>query len=307
MSSAPPHRHGLVDLLLVSVAAWTLWTTTAVGGLLEHARAWAVGEPSHSTELSVFFESPIHRERLAQVIAGLEDTTWRSTAAPTYGFPEPFRTAAGLSLPAVSFERLDAEWTGDPEETLEQLAVSSTDRSRAIRRATAAGVGTPARYEAHRRFLPAAKRVEADKIVRPVMALGKLLDMTWPIRAEHRISSPYGMRTHPVTGVHKLHNGVDLAVPIGTAVHAIQSGTVAAIGEDQANGKYLVINHGHGVRTTYCHLDSRSVLRGEHVTKGHPIALSGNTGRSTGPHLHFTLRVGKRTVDPLPLRPRPAP
>mgnify|MGYP002007330784 CR=1 FL=1 len=82
---------------------------------------------------------------------------------------------------------------------------------------------------------------------------------------------------------------------------AAQAGTVR-VGEDRVSGRYVVIDHGHGVRTSYCHLDRIGVTKGQQVKPGDRIGLSGNTGRSTGPHLHFVVRIGRETVDPERLR-----
>ena len=97
----------------------------------------------------------------------------------------------------------------------------------------------------------------------------------------------------------------DLSVPLGTPVISAQAGTITVVGEGGANGKYVVVDHGFGVRTSYCHLSEWQVTKGQVVQRGDPIALSGNTGRSTGPHLHFNVKVAGELVDPLGLRREP--
>ncbi|TNE87439.1 MAG: M23 family metallopeptidase [Deltaproteobacteria bacterium] len=297
-------RLGLLDLGLVLLAAGAVWTHTPVGASLDYAVRRTLGYEVTAPSLTAYFMAPAKRELLERAIEDLGETTLIPTEAPENGFPQPYRTAAALVMPEVLPAELDEAWDGSPEATLEQLVLGEELRTRAVERARTAGLADAERYAVHRPFLPAAAARKADAKVEAAMALGKILDMQWPIAGEHRISSGYGMRTHPVTGVHKLHNGVDLAVPVGTPVLAIQDGKVAAIGEDQANGRFVVVDHGSNVRTSYCHLDEQLVKRGDVVTRGVLIAKSGNTGRSTGPHLHFTLRVGKKTVDPLPLKPR---
>jgi murein DD-endopeptidase MepM/ murein hydrolase activator NlpD len=207
---------------------------------------------------------------------------------------------------AAVLERLDEAWTGDPETTLEVVAIGEELRDRAIRRASAAGRADPERYRVHRTYLPQDAMVVADDAVDGVLAVALLLDLQWPVDVSSRISSGWGDRIHPISGERKFHNGVDLAVPVGTPVQAAQAGDVVVAAEDDRNGRYLVLEHGHGVRTAYCHLDELMVDKGNPFDRGKLIAMSGNSGRSTGPHLHFVVRVNGKTLDPLPLR-RTAP
>lgn len=118
-----------------------------------------------------------------------------------------------------------------------------------------------------------------------------------------RISSPYGPRTHPVTGeVGKMHTGVDFAVPQGTNIHAADSGTVIVAEWWSGYGNCVIIDHGGGVWTLYGHIREGgiNVKVGDRVDRGQVIAESGATGRVTGPHLHFEVRVDGKPVDPMP-------
>lgn len=125
------------------------------------------------------------------------------------------------------------------------------------------------------------------------------LDITWPVADGARVTSTFGMRVHPVFGDLRFHNGVDLAVPIGTPVLSAREGVVTRVTEDERSGRYVVIDHPGGVRTAYCHLSEVDVVEGQSVTRGQVFARSGNSGRSTGPHLHFVVRVDGRAIDPL--------
>ena len=107
-----------------------------------------------------------------------------------------------------------------------------------------------------------------------------------------RISSPFG----PRWGSH--HDGKDYAVPIGTPVKAAGGGRVVYVGWSSGYGNTVIIQHQQGMRTLYAHLNSFNVSSGQRVNRGQVIARSGNTGRSTGPHLHFEVRVNGRPVDP---------
>ena len=131
--------------------------------------------------------------------------------------------------------------------------------------------------------------------------------MSWPVYGA--ISSPYGMRVHPVTGVYKLHDGLDIAVGCGTPVRAASSGTVVQAGLVVGYGNQLVIDNGAmrgaGVATTYNHLMSFSAGPGARVSRGEVIAYSGGAegmygaGFSTGCHLHFGVYVNGATADPM--------
>jgi hypothetical protein len=120
----------------------------------------------------------------------------------------------------------------------------------------------------------------------------------WPLRGHPRVSSAFGMRHHPVFRERRFHNGIDLTAPIGTPVQAATDGRVLRASEDDKNGRYVVLMSPKTVRTAYCHLDEIKVSKGEHVQAGQIIGLTGNTGRSTGPHLHFGVWVDRTLVDP---------
>ncbi len=114
-----------------------------------------------------------------------------------------------------------------------------------------------------------------------------------------RFTSAYGWRIHPITGVRTFHDGIDIAAPTGTNVYAYTDGTVTTVGYDRYYGKYIVINHGGGLTTIYKHLSSYLVKLGDKVSVGQHIGEMGNTGFSTGSHLHFEVRVNGSTRNPL--------
>ncbi len=124
--------------------------------------------------------------------------------------------------------------------------------------------------------------------------------ITWALPIDYRrLSSVYGYRTHPVTGVkNKKHNGVDLTAAIGTPVYATRAGKVTFVGYDSSAGNYITIQHNNGYTSTYMHLDSFKVKKGDYVDMGQLIAKSGNTGGSTGPHLHFGIKKNGSWVNP---------
>jgi len=115
-----------------------------------------------------------------------------------------------------------------------------------------------------------------------------------------RLSSDYGMRTHPVLGGRRSHKGVDLAQPTGTPVYATADGLVSKAEPFSSYGNYIQIEHGGELQTRYAHLSGYAVAAGQQVTKGQLIGYVGSTGRSTGPHLHYEVRVAGEAVDPRP-------
>ena len=116
---------------------------------------------------------------------------------------------------------------------------------------------------------------------------------------ESRVTSEFGYRKDPFTGETRGHTGMDLAVPTGTPIRAALSGTVTAAAYDQGGyGYYIMIDHGNGLSTLYGHNSQLLAQVGQTVEAGDIISLSGSTGRSTGPHLHFEVRVNGQRTDP---------
>ncbi len=131
------------------------------------------------------------------------------------------------------------------------------------------------------------------------LTLSTAFTLAWPVPDLTEVTSPFGMRNHPILKGERLHTGIDLSVPEGTPIIAAGPGVVIRTGETRVNGRFLIIDHGHGVTTAYLHNVKVLVSEGQHVTAGTFVSLSGNTGRSTGPHLHYQLELSQRPVDPL--------
>ena len=108
-----------------------------------------------------------------------------------------------------------------------------------------------------------------------------------------RITSPFGMRRHPITGKMTMHHGVDYGAPVGTPVYAVAAGKVVEVKESPLNGKQVTINHADNTKTFYLHLNGFNVRPGTMVSARQRIASVGNTGRSTGPHLHLGIKSPK--------------
>lgn len=120
----------------------------------------------------------------------------------------------------------------------------------------------------------------------------------WPCPGYKRISDEYGNRMHPILGVEKFHNGLDMAASSGTPILAAYDGDVVAADYSGSMGNYIMINHGSGLYTIYMHCSALYVSKGQTVYKGQNIAAVGSTGRSTGPHLHFSVRLNGNYVSP---------
>lgn len=123
--------------------------------------------------------------------------------------------------------------------------------------------------------------------------------LSYEIPVKGRISSNFGTRFHPVDKVRKFHGGIDIAVPRGTTVGAATEGVVTFAGWRGGYGNLVIVQHPDGRETRYGHLDKLLVKEGDEVFTKQPIALSGSTGKSTGPHLHFEVRENGTAVNPL--------
>jgi len=154
------------------------------------------------------------------------------------------------------------------------------------------------KYDGERMDLTVVRNTTDDNFYTPE---GSSLDPAFarhPFEGNYRLSSNFNpRRLHPVTGRVSPHNGTDFAMPIGTPITAPANGRVERVGNHHAAGRYIVVRHDNGYRTRYLHLSQPLVSQGERVTMGDRIALSGNTGRSTGPHLHYEVIVNNTPVN----------
>ncbi len=135
---------------------------------------------------------------------------------------------------------------------------------------------------------------------RPLPNPTRLIPTGLPLRSEARLTSPFGYRPNPFGLGYEFHNGIDLAAPEGTPVYATAAGTVSQMGWNPVFGLMVLINHGNGLHTLYGHLSSAYVERGQPVEQGRLIGAVGSTGRSTGPHLHYTVYRYGLATDPWP-------
>jgi len=143
-------------------------------------------------------------------------------------------------------------------------------------------------------FIPGARMNREDL----KLALGELF--IYPLKGS-RLSSPFGWRNDPFTGVRSYHAALDLAAPLGTRVNAAMDGTVSATGYNGTYGNFIIMSHSGNYQTMYAHLTTILVKKGEHVNQGIQIGTVGTTGYSTGPHLHFAVFKNGKAVNPLDL------
>ncbi len=119
----------------------------------------------------------------------------------------------------------------------------------------------------------------------------------WPTRG--LITSEFGWRKDPISGVTEYHEGIDISAPSGTQVRAAAEGVVIEAGNDAGYGKAIVIDHGYGIVTRYAHLSKAYVVVGQRVKKGSVIGAVGSSGKSTGPHVHYEVRIDGVPVNPI--------
>ena len=114
-----------------------------------------------------------------------------------------------------------------------------------------------------------------------------------------RIASGFGLRMHPIYKILKMHKGMDFTAPIGTEIYATGDGVVERVGWVGGYGKTIMINHGFGYKTRYAHCSKYKCRKGQKVKRGDLIGFVGNTGQSTGPHLHYEVFKNKKQINPV--------
>ncbi len=153
--------------------------------------------------------------------------------------------------------------------------------------------------------------IELIEISPTLQPIGKIIDIVrkeglydelpllWPIKGKYRVSSNYGYRYHPLTGLRKFHSGVDVAVELATPVYAAGSGTVIFAGRKGGYGRCIIIQHQYGFTSFYGHLSAYYTTAGKEIKQGQAIGFVGNTGESTGNHLHFEIRKNNKAINPI--------
>jgi murein DD-endopeptidase MepM/ murein hydrolase activator NlpD len=325
------HGRGLLDLMVAVLCLWAAAYHTPAGALVRRFGAWATNSKTSARPLLSYYHgggdelfNPSGRFRLPPQLLQLHGAVPEGTAL-AYG-----AYAAWQELPPVHrapLAQLAVRYGADPMK-LEDPSRGPLELLKAYN-GVKAELGTddaamlavmcgyePARY-ASERALAEGGAADLGRLVKQLppeyeerglrashgLTLGTAFALSWPVPESAPITSPFGVRDHPTLGVRKLHTGVDLSVPLGTQVRAVANGVVRRASYDAINGNVLVVDHGRGVTTAYCHNSELLVPVGAAVARGEVIAKSGNTGRSTGPHVHYQLALADTPVDPLRFRP----
>lgn len=148
------------------------------------------------------------------------------------------------------------------------------------------------------RVVQDATKIAARRGTRIASAGGARSSSMFALPMPGQLTSPYGYRRHPMGGGEKFHHGVDIATKEGSEIGAAAAGTVSRVGYNGSYGRYIIITHGGGYETLYAHLSRQLVRAGQEIDQGQLIGREGDTGRSTGPHLHFEIHKNGHSVDP---------
>ena len=330
-------RRGLFDFLLLLGLGWGVYAATPIGAVAETAIRVARGQKDHPSWFATFrgrdtaaasstgtvanaalgelargdlppalvkaaADHDVDADALAALVAvrGACDAAACGADAPdklamfvpgASGRVDVDRLAAGLKAAKTALV------TTNDELALEALFVGTPSLTLAVEQARRSALDGADDVEVHSTFLSPGQRRGPLQGALAVLLVHRLRTLAWPADGGFRISSPYGERVHPVTGLVRLHNGTDIATPTGTPLRAAHNGTVKRASVDSISGNYVVLDHGLGVQTTYCHLSEVDSVEKHRVAREAVIGRSGSTGRVTGPHLHYILRVNDRTVD----------
>jgi murein DD-endopeptidase len=322
------NARGLLDFTMAALCLWAAYHHTPAGALVRRGAAWAFNTRSTARPLLAYYdgvsssgvttsalvpEAPLARplsdiEALAYgthlALKGLEPKARQHTVSLAAELGVPSESLLDEAQGPVAARKLLDALAGDfpdEESRLTAVFVGRIPARYALERVSAEG-GAPTLERLSRQLPPGFE--DASVGAAQALALTTAFGLAWPVLETAPISSPFGYRIHPTLGTRKLHTGVDISVSQGTEVRVVEEGTVRRASEDAVNGKVLIIDHGRGVTTAYCHNSELLVKAGQRVKRGELIALSGNTGRSTGPHLHYQLELSAQPVDPLRFRAR---
>lgn len=309
------------ELAVVALVMWAGLYYTPMGALVRSVGGFFVGSSSSRSLLSYYSGGvgDLRTQRLELVAQPVEPLTtkqargWGAYSAykhSTMQTQQVVRTSidalggnsarvdnaiTGPDELATALERLKARGLSD-DAALLVLFAGEEAGSFADRRAR--GEGRGAELDDLARQLPPGYEANVEGAsLAAMLSVGYTLG--WPGPRDAPVTSPFGWRTHPVTGEKKFHKGIDLGISTGTDVRAAAAGVVVRSSSDSYNGNIVVVAHGENARTLYLHNSERLVSVGDKVQQGDLIARSGATGIATGPHLHYQLELGGEPYDPL--------
>ncbi len=318
-------RRGLLDFVAAALCVWAAAWHTPAGAVVRDVVGRVTGKGSNTGPLLAYYSGGVYESRESDLPAPTgtpvpDDSVLAALSQGTALGRGAFAVATRLqghrrmSVDALAQRyQVTVSTADDAARVLEKARgeLGSDDAavlalfagwdvaSWAVRRAHAEGGAVS--FEALSRQLPPSSGA-AISAASTALSLGTAYALSWPVAPGTRVSSPFGWREHPMLGRAQLHTGVDLAIAEGTPVKVVADGTVTRASEDAVNGRVVIIDHGHGVATAYCHNSRLLVTVGQRVHAGEVISESGTTGRSTGPHLHYQLELGHRPTDPFLFR-----
>lgn len=330
----PPHR-GLLDATLVLLLLYAVWSRTPCGALPVFALRAYQGLPTpdliatfRGRETSVHIDTPLAKQGLlaaqgltssvldAANATGTDPALLLSFVTAEPGgcrgsacvVEAPPRLADVLpdTMGRGEVDLLDLARAiaaararvGSDELGLEALYVGVATVERVVAQASASALEGAEDVEVHGQFFSVGVRRGSLQGALKVLALHRLHTLAWPADERWPITSSYGLRVHPILGESRLHNGTDIAMPVGTPIFSAHQGVVKRSGSDLVSGNWLKVTHGFGIESTYCHLEEVGARAGQRVARKQGLGKAGATGRVTGPHLHYVLRVAGTTVDP---------
>ena len=298
-------RHSLLGVLLSTADLREFLTVMDdVGEIMRHDRALEdayIASRRHTEELRAEYEKALgeqqqrHSDLLneqRELQAGIDEA--EAMIASLQSDIDNRRAEADAVLAAeyaadAELQRLALELERQRREEEERRRREEEARQEAARRAE----------EARHQEEEAARREEEarQEAAAPVTGTGSFV---WPVPGHSYVTSRFGLRVHPITGVKKSHTGIDIPADRGTPVVAADSGFVTKAAMYSGYGNCVMLDHGNGYLTLYGHLSSFAVSEGESVSQGQTIGYVGSTGISTGPHCHFEIWSGGSRIDPEP-------
>ena len=330
----PRRRRGLLDFVLLCALGYGVYAATPLGAVVETAIRVARGQKDHPSWFATFRgrdlgsasteqvdalrsalvtgglpapvvlaakQADVDVNALAALVAarGSCDTNACTLAAPdrlmsfvpgTVGTVDVAVVARGLKAAKAALK------TDSDELSIEALFLGMPALDLARAQAQRSGLEGADDVEVHAPFLSPGQRRGPLQGALAVLLVHRLRTLAWPAEG-FRITSPFGERIHPVTGRKSFHNGTDLGVPTGTLLHAAHQGVIKRASVDSISGQYVILDHGLGIQTTYCHMSHVGVVEKKRIARKAVIGASGATGRVTGPHLHYILRLQDKAVD----------
>ena len=312
LRASPSSRRGFMDFVAAALCLWAAAYHTPAGALFRGVVARLTSSHTNARPLLSYYsgglydaapvvlEAPVFQAPPGDALgrgvfaaaARLAPAERKNVDALAARYAMPFTDPHAAS---ALLTRAKADLGDSEDAAVLALFAGFEVASHALQRS-----GSP-RLELMATQLPPTSQSAIDAASTALM-LSTAYSLAWPVPEKTRITSPFGWRDHPILGRQQFHSGVDLAVPEGTPARATADGIVRRASEDQVNGRVVIIEHGHGVTTAYCHNSELQVSVGQRVKAGDVIARSGTTGRSTGPHVHYQLAFGGKPVDPLSYR-----